>query len=215
MLLLTKPKQNMRLSIKLTFLFFLFCILTVIAQEDESLGNEQEQYEKFHIYAGLNNNFPIGNGFITDAYKLKIGVEVGGEFMISKYFFGGIQFDLFRANAIKPEKLAGVQETKIVSSSLHLGYKFNLRKKLDLSLIAGLGHARYANEPFLGNTFHDDAFFIYAQPRLTYLFAKNWSFYLAAAVRNDNLKIKTSPDFQEYFNNSTRIPVSAGVQLSL
>lgn len=206
----------MRLSIRLFFLFFIPGCLSVTAQNDDSVENKQEeQYRKFHIYAGFNNNFSVGDGFITDAYKLKPGVEMGGYFMISRNIFVGFQFDFFRAQAVKPEKLARVQETKIISSSLHLGYKFSLSEKLDLSLRAGLGHARYTNRPQIGKNFHDDAFFIYAQPRLNWLFTKSWSLYLAASVRNDNLRIETSPDFQDYFNNSTRIPVSLGMQLSL
>lgn len=206
----------MKLSIRLFFLCSIFGFLSGFSQEQNSKENEQEkQYQIFHFYAGLNHNSTIGDGFIADAYTLQTGGEVGGDFMISKHIFGGFQFDFLKANALEPEKLAGVKHTRIVSSSLHLGYKFYLGEKYNLSLRVGLGHARYANEPKMGKTFHDDAFFMYTQSRLAWLFTNNWSLYLAAAVRHDNLKIETSPDFQEYFNNSTRIPVSVGVLLSL
>jgi len=203
----------MWLNIKLILLYFFLGISVLSAQENqESTSTTDEKYNRFLVYAGLNRNFSTGDGFISDAYKLNFGGELGLDFMITKNLIAGFQFDLFKATATKPEDLAGVQETKITSSSLHLGYKFNLSEALFLHLTGGFGHARYSNEASFGRKFHDDAFLLYAKPKLGYTFNENWSVYLAAAIRNDKLKIETTPDFEDYFDNSSRIPASLGIQ---
>ncbi|MDR5591411.1 outer membrane beta-barrel protein [Christiangramia sp. SM2212] len=204
----------MWLNIKLILLFSLLGFSRLSAQEKpDSISTKTEKYNRFLVYAGVNRNFSTGDGFISDAYDLSFGGELGLDFMITKNLLIGFQFDLLKATATKPEDLAGVQETKIISSSLHLGYKYYFSNLLFLNLTGGFGHARYSNKASFGRKFHDDAFFLYAKPKLGYTFDENWSFYLAAAIRNDKLRIETTPDFEDYFDNSTRIPISLGIQL--
>lgn len=206
----------MWLNIKLILIFFFLGISVATAQEmKDSTENGKEKYKRFLVYSGMNRNVSVGDGFIADDYKLNIGGELGLDFMITKNLLAGFQFDLFNATATNPDNLAGVQRTRITSSSLHFGYRFSLSKTFFLNLNAGFGHARYSNKASYGGKFHDDASFLYAQPKLVYNFTENWSVYLAAAMRRDNLKIDTSPDYEEYFDSSTRIPVSLGIQLGI
>ena len=185
----------------------------VHAQTEKEKSSNSSQ--KFQTFIGASKSFALDKNFIGDAYYLKYGVELGGAYLITENFFAGVQIDMLKTEVETPAAIGGIVNSRIVSSSINIGYLLQMFKNLDLSAKLGLGHARYAHKADPnGRSFHDDAFITYLEPRFIYHWDKTFGIYLGFNLRYDKMNIRTSEFYEDYFESSTRAALNLGAQFS-
>ncbi|MCP9199345.1 hypothetical protein MKO06_05470 [Gramella sp. GC03-9] len=201
----------MKLYFKCFILFFV--LHGANAQNEEETESDSDAGIK--VFVGGSKPFALDDNFIGDSYNLKYGAEVGVLYLFTDHWFAGAQVDVLWTDVTNSEKLGGINRTRIISSSLNGGYLTSLTGSLEFSAKLGFGHARYANRASEnGRAFHDDAFITYLEPKLAYLINDGIGIYLGLNFRYDNMSIKTSDQYEDYFSSSTRLAPTVGAQFS-
>ena len=200
---------------KLFFKLLLFFLSFQIVQAQDSEEMETNEEIGFRVFLGGSKAFALDDRFVGDAYDLKAGAEIGVQYFITQNWFAGVQVDVLWTGVTNSDRLGGIIKTRIISSSIHGGYMISLSENLELSGKLGLGHGRYAHRASEnGRSFHDDAFILYGEPRIAYLFRDGFGIYLGLNFRLDNMRIETSEQFQDYFSRSSRLAPTIGAQFS-
>lgn len=186
----------------------------VFSQDKDSTSVTPHHQGRLQMEAGVFRGIALGDNFLKDAYKLETGVEVGIDVYLSPNWLIGFRMDLLNTEIEKPEKLGNFKSTYISTLGINGGYVYSFSNSIDLSLLAGLGFARYAHRSNFETNFHDDAFALWLEPKLGYRFTNNIGIFGKVKLRNDFLSIETSPDLNNYFNNASYLSFGLGIRIT-
>ncbi len=186
----------------------------VFSQEKDSTIVTAHHVGRLQMETGVFRSIAWGDNFLHDAYKLETGVEVGIDVYLSPNWLIGLRMDILDTEIEKPEKLGNFKSTYISTLGVIGGYVYSFSKSMDLSILAGLGFARYAHRSNFGTNFHDDAFALWLEPKLGYRITNNIGIFGKVKLRNDFLRIETSPDLNDYFNNASYLSFGLGIRIT-
>ncbi len=201
---------------KLIYSCFLFTFLTISAfsQERDSTKITPHHPGRLQIETGVFGSTALGDTFISDAYKMKVGFEVGMDVFLNPQWLLGFRMDLMNTEIEKPKNIGNYKSTYITTIGVNGGYVYSFSNALDLSLVGGIGYASYNNESNFATRFHDNALALWFQPKLGYRITNNIGIYGNVKLRNDFLSIETSPDLEDYFNNASFLNFGIGIRIS-
>jgi hypothetical protein len=203
----------MNLRLKILALLLIFGVFNSRAQERDSIYTPHYA-GRLQIDLGIHHNFALGENFLGDAYRLKLGGEYGMDVFVSPNWLVGIRFDHIGSNLEKPEKLGNLESTRIRTIALNGGYVYEVLPQIDISLLAAIGRASYKHESFFHTKFHDSALVLWFQPKVGYRITNNLGIFAAGRLRKDFMNIDTSPELEDYFEQSTILTLSFGVRIA-
>lgn len=200
---------------KLIYKLILFCIFLTSsfmnAQEKDSLVFSPHHFNRIQFDLGMNQSFAL-DGFLQDAYSLKLGSELSADFYVTPNWFIGTKFRLLRTEVEKPEKIGAINKTSIFTLGAETGYVFLLNQRLELSLVAGIGGTDYKHESKFATNFHDNALTVWVQPKIAYRLADFVAIFAGLEYRNDFMNTSVPEKLEDYFNNSPILSPGLGVR---
>jgi len=161
--------------------------------------------------AGVYWANPVGFSFVNDGLDLKPGFALSLRAYVLPHLTVGAHYNFIRGEVKKRRITGNYDRTHIWVLGGTLGYDFNLRSKLDLTLLGGVGSAVYRNKK--GSLrFTDRGMALWLTPEFNYSFTSNIAFYVSPEYRYDRLHIDVPEALEKSFKNVSYLSIGAGIR---
>lgn len=201
---------------RLTYSFILFLILflpfNLNAQENDSISWKPNHFNRVQFNLGLNKSLVMGDGFLKDAYNVKLGTDFSADFYLDRNWYLGSRFTLLKTEITKPEEIGNIRATSIFTVGIQGGYVYEFNDRYHLDLVGGVGYTSYNHKSKFGTNFHDSATTIWIGPKLNYRITNFFGIYGGLEYRIDFMNIKAPAELQDYFGNSNFVSLNLGVR---
>jgi hypothetical protein len=198
--------------------FFLFSNIIWSQENTRAIQKETIPKEGFKIIAKLNfelvTNFYFGKNYLAKGHA---NPAIGGNFRLDFYQYNNFKLGVsLGKSTIKVSDFSiggNINRTNINNIGVNLLYDYNISEKVSISpaiKYCGVQLRQHTNSQFYGS---QNGSIAGLSVDLNYNVDKNIKLYTNIGYNRYFLNVKTSQEFQSYFDNSNAINFTFGIKL--
>lgn len=178
-------------------------------------GNESEIKQQFHLKAGFQTDFSLGESYISSADSPALGFNIQADWQFYKSFQLGLgMFNTYHKNL--DANVSGlVEQTNLTGTFIGMGYLIPVSEVWSVS-----PHIKYADiklnqkTAYQNKELEENADMIIVGASINYQLNNNISSFIDVEFRQLYYDIDSSPQIQEFYDKDHFLTLSIGLRYS-
>lgn len=178
---------------------------------------KQSDPEVLYFSQSLSKTIPFGNSSLQDYNSLYSYSIFEMDFFALSMLTVGTYFEIGYGEVKdgSTEKLGLITATRFSSFGLQLGYYHAFNRRWNWTLKGGIAALGYRSHAYTSDNFSEGGTSYKLDAQIAYRLGPTFAFYFKVAPAYDKLKIKATPDIQDYLNHHFKMNIGLGFRIHL